>query len=779
MTIGLVVVAVVIALVAGTRLIRRPPNGGANGGPRIDLPRPVDSILPSAPVASDFAGSDRCASCHQAQYAAWRGSPHGTAGGAPGSVKVIAPFNGTPIRFRDAVVIPSAGRGYTFNVRQDGRPERTFTVDGVIGGGHMVGGGTQAFVSRFPDGTWRMLPFDWSKQTATWFCNTESRLNNGWVAITADLRLADCGDWPPQRILGDEPRFANCQGCHGSQIDIRFDSVAKKWNTTIATLAINCESCHGPAKRHVELMTDAARNGKVQPVASTSRKAADIGLSSLASLSKDKSLDVCFRCHSLKSQLAKHYEPGAPITTYYALRLAQLGDAALLPDGRTRTFAYQEGHLSSACYVKGGMTCTSCHDPHSQGYRDAFGTPLASRFDDRQCTSCHASKATNPTLHTKHASSEGSRCTSCHMPYLQEQEIGHAIRYARSDHTISIPRPAFDSSQGLTSACKGCHADRSVAALDAQVRTWYGTLAPHDSAVAGLTRVAEATSREAAARLLLVADSRHTSALLAGLARFVETRLGPDMSSLEPEVATRLRALAGHADADVRATALAALHFARGNDPDTRQFLATTLKSLGPGSDAAVRGRWALVLGFLADSLASHGDPAVAEATYRKAIEILPRDARLYLSLGLAQAQAGRTTDAITSYQRSLSLDAQQPLTLVNLGIALEGSGDAAGAEQAYRRAIAVDPNEPLAYFNLGNVYLKRGDAAGAIPQYERATSLNPSLSTGHFYLADAYARTGAIQRALDAVRRGLEFDPQNANGKLAEEKLKQVLGTR
>jgi tetratricopeptide (TPR) repeat protein len=554
--------------------------------------------------------------------------------------------------------------------------------------------------------------------------------------------------------------------------------VAKKWSTNVASLAINCESCHGPAKRHVDLMTAAARGGSEQ-TRPASKNADDIGLRSLATLTKDQSLGVCFQCHALKSQLVKHYQPGAALTTYYALRLTQLGDAALLPDGRTRTFAYQEGHLSSACYVKGGMTCTSCHDPHSQGYRDTFGTPLAGRFDDRQCTSCHASKAASPTQHTKHpAASEGSRCTSCHMPYLQEQEIGHAIRYARSDHTISIPRPAFDSSQGLTSACKGCHADRSVATLDAQVRTWYGALAPHDSAVAGLARASEASGREAAARLLLVGDSRHTSAVLAGLARFVETQLGPDMPSLESTVSSQLRKLAGHADPDVRATALAGLHFARGNDPATRRFLRAALDSLGPSEDAAIRGRWALVLGFLADSLASHGDPAAAVATYRKAIEISPRDPTLHLHLGLAQSQAGQSADAIASYQRSLALDAQQPLALVNFGIALESSGDAAGAEQAYRRAAAVDPNEPLAYFNLGNLYLKRRDVAEAIPQYERATSLNPSLSSGYFYLADAYARTGALQRALDAVRRGLEFDPQNANGRLAEEKLKEALGS-
>jgi Flp pilus assembly protein TadD len=723
-------------------------------------------------------GSERCATCHATQYAAWRGSTHGKAGGPPGSVTVIAPFNGTPIQFRDAQVIPLAGRAYTFTVRQANRPDRVFTVDGIIGGGHMVGGGTQTFVSRFPDGTWRVLPFDWSRQTNTWFCNTESRAGKGWAPITRELALADCGDWPPQRILGDEPRFSNCQGCHGSQIDVAFDTVTKRWNTNVASLAINCESCHGPARRHVELMTTASRNGAAVRGSTPTRGADDIGLRSLATLTKDQSLDVCFQCHALKSQVVAHFQPGGTLDTHYALRLTQLGDAPLLPDGRTRTFAYQEGHLSSACYLKGGMTCTSCHDPHSQGYRDAFGAPITGRFDDRQCTSCHASKAENPAAHTKHAAtSAGSRCTSCHMPYQQETGIGTAIRYARADHTISIPRPAFDASQGLTSACKSCHADRTDAALDAQLRTWYGAISPNDSAVLGGVRAAGATTRAEAARLLLVSGSRHTGGVFAGLGMFVVGWLGPDMPDLESDIAGRLRALARHPDLDVRATALAGLLYARGEDGDTRRFLADALKSLGPADDARVRGRWAIVLGFLGDSLSAHGDAAPAVATYRKALEITPASPRLLLSYGLAQAQAGDLTGAMASYRRSLALDPQQPLVLVNLGIALEAAGDPAGAERTYREAIALDPNEPLGYFNLGNVYLKRGDAAGAIPQYEKATSLNPSLAPGYLYLADAYARTGAVRQALDAVRRGIEFDPKNGDARLAEEKLKQALG--
>jgi tetratricopeptide (TPR) repeat protein len=231
---------------------------------------------------------------------------------------------------------------------------------------------------------------------------------------------------------------------------------------------------------------------------------------------------------------------------------------------------------------------------------------------------------------------------------------------------------------------------------------------------------------------MLVSGSRHTSAVFAGLAKFVQQWLAPDMAELEPDIVARLRALARYDDPDVRATAMAALHYVRGEDAETRRFLVDALKSLGPADDGLVRARWSVVLGFLADSLASHGDAAAAVATYRRALEITPR--------------------------------------------ALESSGNSSGAEQVYRRAVALDPNESLGYFNLGNVYLKRGDAAAAIPQYERATSLNPSLAPGYLYLADAYARTGATRRALDAVRRGIEFDPKNADAKRAEETLKQAL---
>jgi len=365
------------------------------------------------------------------------------------------------------------------------------------------------------------------------------------------------------------------------------------------------------------------------------------------------------------------------------------------------------------------------------------------------------------------------------MPYLQQPEIGSAIHYARADHSIPIPRPAFDSSQGVTSACKTCHADRSEAALDAQVRSWYGTIAPHDTAVAGLVRSGAASSRAEAARLLLSTTSTHTSAIVAGLSRFIERWLAPDMPELEREASDRLRTLAKHDDLDVQATALAALHYARGNDSETRQVLVQALQALGKDRDRPVRDRWSLVLGYLADSLLARGDPGAAVVTYRKAVEITPNAARLRLNLGLAQAQAGDLAGAVRSYESSLALDPQQPLVLVNIGIAREASGDAVGAERAYRQAVAIDPNEPLAHVNLGNVFLKRGDATNAIPEYERAIALDPSIAKAHFYMADAYARTGRLREALTAVRRGLEFDRQNGEAQAVAARLEAALGNR
>jgi Flp pilus assembly protein TadD len=381
--------------------------------------------------------------------------------------------------------------------------------------------------------------------------------------------------------------------------------------------------------------------------------------------------------------------------------------------------------------------------------------------------------------HTKHAAaSTGSRCVNCHMPYIQHPELGGAVRYARSDHSIPIPRPAFDSSLGITSACRNCHATMSESALDTAVRRWWGTLKPHPRAVDALVRARSVRDRGEAARLVLDADAGHPSALFSGAAWFLDTFLLADMPKLERDIVERLQRIAGSPHPDVRALALASLHYARGEQRDVREFLAGQLGGFG-AADGALRRRWAVVLGYLGDERRAAGDAAGAAVAYRKALEIMPSDPRVLLNLGLAYADAGDAASAIEHYRRSLELDGRQPLAFVNLGIALESGNDLARAAVAYRRAIALDPGEPLAYFNLGNALLKSGDVAGAIPLYERVIALDPSIAPAHFSLAQALVQRRDYARALAEVRAGLEFEPGNDRARQLETQLARTLGGR
>ncbi|HVZ47953.1 MAG TPA: tetratricopeptide repeat protein [Gemmatimonadaceae bacterium] len=760
--------------------------------------------LPVSRVArGDFVGSERCAACHKAEFAAWSASTHGRAGGVPPDVHVIAAFDGRPIRFRDAMVTPrSRGGAYDFLVAPDGDSAQVIHVDGVVGGGHMLGGGTQGFVTRHADGTYRFVPFDWSRAAGAWFCNTNSRANAGWIPITPRLRLADCGDWPPARVLGDAPRWANCQGCHASQLRVEGEGAAR--TTRFTSLAINCESCHGPARRHVEL----AERGRLT--------AADIGLASLRTLGKDASLDVCFQCHAVKDQLAAGFVSGDSLAQFYSIGLPALGERPLQPDGRVRNFAYQEAHRYSDCYVNGGMTCTSCHDPHSQGYRTITGIPLADRFDDRQCTSCHASKARSAVTgvgpaalagpaasHTHHLpGTAASRCTSCHMPYLQQPETADprtgvvAIRYARSDHSIAIPRPRADSALGVKNACMSCHADRSTAQLEADVRRWWGTGKPMPAQVEVQLRVAEARRRAAESARVAGSGSAagmapvsellwrpgpparpHTAATIGGVATYLELVRAPG-DHPPPADVDSLEALARDTSVDVRALALATLHLTAGDDRAVRRSLVEALVHAG-AHDFGLRARWALALGAKGDAWAEAGRPEDAAAAYRMAIEVQPEEPATWNSLGNAERALGDFTAALSAYAVALRHRPGWALALVNQGVTRLAVGDTAGAMSDLRAASESDPGEPLAWFNLGNIVLANGDLGAAADLFQRAVAIDASLADADFQLARINLLRREPGEAYLWLRRGLAIDSTNTAARALADQMQRQRSKR
>jgi tetratricopeptide (TPR) repeat protein len=730
----------------------------------LDFPAPT--AAPARTVSmGDFAGAEACASCHSDQYEAWATSTHGQAGGVPGPDIVVAPFTGRSIQFADATVTPRIRGGtYEFVVQQAGFEESTFEVSGVIGGAHMIGGGTQGFITGRTDGTERFLPWDWSGASSEWFCNTGSRTNQGWEPITSDMRLADCGDWPPVRPIGTIDRFANCQECHGSQVLTEFDP-GSGYTTQYTTLQVNCESCHGPAQRHVDL----ASSGVIPADG-------DMGIESLVYRDKDESLSVCFQCHALKDVLQEGYLPGESLEAFYALKYPVLGDQPYAPDGRVRSFAYQANHLASACYLLGPMDCASCHEPHAQGYWDIDRRPLADPLDDGQCTSCHVSKMLDVEEHTFHpAESDGSQCVSCHMPYLQHAEVGGGIEFARSDHTIAIPRPVFDGDIGLEGACVQCHTDQTPRQLQSQMQTWWGELKPHRPLVTGIANEFRARNVSEAAGLLLHPEENDPFIQFQALSRLLTAYLQADVAAMPENVEQGLLALTASEDLDVQSLALASLHWTRGDDPAVRARLVEALSSAA--TDGPLRGRWILALGFLGDRARDDADYATGAIAYRKALELSPNDPRVLHALGQLHNRSGSWPLAIQAIGQSLVADPDQPLAWVNLGIAQAGNGDPEAARTSYESALQLNPHEPLAHFNLGNAHQRAQRHEEAAIAYARAVDADPGLGLAHFELGRTYIRLERFEDALRHARRAVEFMPDHQSSRQMLADLERALG--
>jgi len=594
------------------------------------LPAPNFKDIKPQVSFEDFIGSGKCQACHPDVYTQWKGSTHAKAGGSPEEVNIIAPFNGSPIRLADATIFPEQkNQVYQFRIVDNAtKYEKMVKVEAVVGGGFMFGGGTQTYFGKYEDGTYRFLPFDFSKDENGWFVQVKG--SEEWKKADERIAFDQLYNWPPHRVLGEIEDMSNCQNCHGSQII--GQKVGNSYNSKFKSLAINCESCHGPAGEHATIMSYIVRGVIAKPTT--------IGISSMAGLPPKESLNVCFQCHAVKTPLKNGYLPGQNLEEFYSLRLALLGNQNPYSiDGRIKTFGYQQNHMFSDCFINGSMTCTSCHNPHSQNYQDINRQLLVDRFDDQQCTTCHAAKADNPASHTFHVlGSAGGKCVSCHMPFRQEEGIGSEIKFTRSDHTISIPRPVYDQSQGFESACIQCHSDQSEEVLQDYVNKWWGPTKPLNPVIANRLKITNETSQGEAAELLLHPEWKHSMGQYANLSYFIKRYLSPGMPLLDQKIVEKLMDYSElEDDIDLKALAIAGLHYSQYKNPGVQVFLAGQLEKM-KHKEESVRLRWGLILDYFGTVFYLIGDRPRAIECYELARQVLPNDNKIAENLARAKS---------------------------------------------------------------------------------------------------------------------------------------------
>lgn len=197
----------------------------------------------------------------------------------------------------------------------------------------------------------------------------------------------------------NRPIATGCIHCHSGHPRTVANTSGKYESPAFTELAIGCESCHGPGRKHVTAR--GAKGSIVNP----------------KKLERERADEICMRCHQggdarvlVPGKTEGDFRPGqALVETVAIFRLPRQKDTDLLE--------HHESMRLSECYQRSGtMTCQSCHNPHEV------------KTDHRaKCLSCHTG-----SLGEGHPARD-SDCLSCHMP---KREVGVIAHSALTNHRI-------------------------------------------------------------------------------------------------------------------------------------------------------------------------------------------------------------------------------------------------------------------------------------------------------------------------------------------------------
>jgi tetratricopeptide (TPR) repeat protein len=149
---------------------------------------------------------------------------------------------------------------------------------------------------------------------------------------------------------------------------------------------------------------------------------------------------------------------------------------------------------------------------------------------------------------------------------------------------------------------------------------------------------------------------------------------------------------------------------------------------------------------------------SLAEASYRTALKLKPRDARAHYGLGNVFADQQRWDDAEKIYRQAIDIVPNNPEALIALSFVLvqprTGGSNAirfTDAETVARRATQIQPKSAVAFDRLGVAMVARGlfnnDTEAA---FRRAMELDPNFLVAQVHLA----------RVLRQMNRNSEADP-------------------
>jgi len=693
-----------------------------------------------------YAPANSCAGCHRAIWDTYRLTGMGRAFSRPSAQTVPAGTYYHQPSDSHFTILERGGRFFQRRHQLDAAGRETNVLEKSID--YVMGSGNHArtFLHRTPRGTLIELPLGWYAE------------NGGVLAMNPGYDAPDHEDF--RRSISYE-----CMFCHNGypRIPSGHDQpFSEPVYLDPLPQAIDCQRCHGPGRRHVNLAGAAGA------------RPADIraAIVNPARLPLERREEVCMQCHlettsfPLPNSIRRYsrgpfsYQPGEPLAAFWLFFDHAPGA------GRDDKFEIVNAVYrmrKSRCYLesRGRLECRSCHDPHT-----APRGEQARRHYDQACRLCHSADAVR---HPPSLPAAGD-CASCHMPKRRTEDVVHSLA---TDHLIQRQPPADATAPRAERHERGETAYRGEVVLyetgkspldpEIELYTALAQVIERSNLAGGIPRLRAALAwtpgaraefhlglaeaLNAAGRLPEALASYREAARRDPRSAFVQRRYGAALrqSGRLDEALAVLQKAAGLAPGDPIAwNELGLLHRTRG---DLGQARAAFEKAVALNPDLPEPH------GNLGALFMAIGDPKRAEPALREAIRIQPGYADAHDNLASLMAAAGDFLQARSHFEIALRLRPDDARTHYNFAMAL---GRARLIEEARRHlesAVGADPAFLEARFVLADLLLATGQPRAALAHFEEALRLDPASTRARLGLGTALASAGQTAAALPHLR--------------------------
>ena len=714
---------------------------------------------------ADFAGSEKCKSCHQPEYELWKGSNHYHAMEVATEASVRGDFNDAT--FEHAGVVSrfyrKDGKFFVHTQGPEGRMG-DFEVTHTFGWNPL-----QQYLVPFPGGRMQCLPIAWDVKAKRWY------------HLYPDQTI-DPADWLYWTNAAQNWN-GMCAACHSTNLRKNFNVKTDTYQTTWSDINVGCEACHGPGSKHVKW-------AELPDMARPPAENYDLPVRT-SKLRSREAVELCAPCHSRRAILGDytHIEPDLLDTMLPSLLMPDLyfADGQILEE----VYAYAS-FVQSKMYAR-DVRCSDCHNVHSIK-RVKEGNDL--------CLQCHRAAEYDTKAHHFHKKTgetgdpikspdgsilfrvgTGAECIQCHMPGRYYMGVHY-----RLDHSIRIPRPDLSVKLGVPDACIRCHVDKTSRWADETVTKWYGPgRRPHygeilqagrnrlPGAVEGLIRLAEdplypVIVRATALGLLeaypgAAADGVLERALMDGEALIRRTALS-HLRSADPGHLARL--IAPMLCDPVKAVRIEAVSRLAGPPSrllaeDQRRVFEQTLKEYIAAMEYS--GDFAFGRYNLGNLHVALGQSQPAIDSFKAAIKIDDLFLAAKVNLAMLYNQLGRNAEAEKLLGDVVRANPELYEVQYSLGLLLAEEKKYGEAEQHLATAARGMPDRSRVNYNLGLLYdhLRKDHLAEVA--LSRAVKLEPNNMDYLKALAQYYLKRGNLSAAGRIADQMIARHPEDRTG--------------